>query len=158
RQNDPIFLHRRNSSKHCGLFGEVCYRRIVHTIDLFAQNNTAWPQTDALANVICDKRIVSGKDLDAYSIATKRSNGGGRLLQGRIKERHESEKSEVAFIRDSVRFLHWKLTVCNPNDSKACVAEIPVRRLAADTSTFVHVLPAAVQFKGNTARKHALGS
>ena len=91
-------------------------RRIIHAIELVSLNDTAGVQSDSFANVLCDDRVVPRKDLDAYSIAVKRSNSGGRFLQGWIEERDESQKNEIAFVRSVVGLLGRNRTVGNTQD------------------------------------------
>lgn len=89
RNDDAVFLRRRDPGEDGGLFHNVAQRRVAHALDLVAHHDAAGVDPDLRADMPRDQFIVAGQNLDPNAVAPQRRDRLGNSLARRIRERHE---------------------------------------------------------------------
>src|ERR1035437_4267285 len=127
RVDDAFLVSGGQPGKDAGGAGGGGQFRVVHRLDLGAEQDVLHRHAHLFADVGGDDLVVAGQDFDVHAQAVKPLEGLGGGVLGRVEEGQETQQDQVRLILDRIhRFIGtaWHLLVSQGDYPKALAVQI----------------------------------
>src|SRR6267142_4837551 len=122
RTDDAFLVSGGQPGKDAGGVGGDGQFRLVHPIDLGAEQEMLCRNAHLLADVGRDSLIVASQNLNVHAQAVKLLQGLCSSVLGRVEEGQKTEEYQVRLVLDGIHWLigaAWHLLISQGDHSKA---------------------------------------